>query len=196
MGPPEVRPAVEAERGRVVDVLTLAFATDPLARWAVPDPSAYVKWTPQFIDAFGCNGLSHGTAFVADAFAGAALWLPPDVEPDAERMSAIAEQCVPADVLPEFAAVFERMASYHPTQPHWYLPIIGVDPARQGRGYGAALMRHAAQIFDRDGAVAYLESSNARDLPLYERHGFEILAEVQIGGSPTVWPMLRTPNRR
>jgi hypothetical protein len=56
-------------------------------------------------------------------------------------------------------------------------------------------MRRAAQMFDRDGAIACLESSNARNLPLYERHGFEVLGEVQTGGSPTIWPMLRVPVR-
>jgi ribosomal protein S18 acetylase RimI-like enzyme len=85
------------------------------------------------------------------------------------------------------------MARYHPDGPHWYLPMIGVDPARQGRGYGAALMRHATQIFDRDGAVAYLESSNARNIPLYQRHGFEVLGTVQVGSSPEIVPMLRMP---
>ena len=193
MNPPVVRPATAAERRKVIDLITLAFVADPLARWAVPSPSAYLESMTEFVDAFGCNGLTHGTTYVVDDFAGAALWLPPGVEPDGERMQAVAAQCVPPEVLPEFAEVFERMGTYHPHEPHWYLPIIGVDPARQGRGYGAALMRHAADLLDRDRALAYLESSNARNLPLYERHGFEILDEVQIGGSPTIWPMLRFP---
>lgn len=193
MDPPVVRPATEAERRAVIDVITLAFVTDPLARWAVPNASDYLKYGPAFMDAFGCNGLPHGTAYVVGQFAGAALWLPPGVEPDGERMSAIAEKCVPADVQPEFAGVFEQMAGYHPHEPHWYLPIIGVDPALQGRGFGAALMRHAAQRFDRDGAIAYLESSNARNIPLYQRHGFEILGTVRVGSSPEIVPMLRMP---
>ncbi|HEY6599440.1 MAG TPA: GNAT family N-acetyltransferase [Pseudomonadales bacterium] len=193
MNPPVIRSATEAERSKVVDVILLAFAGDPLARWAVPNPGQYLKHVPGFLDAFGGNGLPHGTTFIADEFAGAALWLPPGVEPDGDRMDSIAAECIPTNVLPDFAAMFEQMAAYHPHEPHWYLPLIGVDPALQGRGYGAALMRHAAQKFDRDGAVAYLESSNPRNIPLYQRHGFEILGEVQVGGSPTIVPMLRVP---
>ncbi len=193
MNPPVVRSATEAERPNVIDVITLAFTADPLARWAVPDPTAYLESMTEIIDAFGCNGLPHGAAYVVDNFAGAALWLPPGVEPDEKRMGAITQECVPPDVFSDFAQVFERMARYHPDGPHWYLPMIGVDPARQGRGYGAALMRHATQIFDRDGAVAYLESSNARNIPLYQRHGFEVLGTVQVGSSPEIVPMLRMP---
>ena len=29
--------------------------------------------------------------------------------------------------------------------------------------------------------MAYLESSNPRNIPLYERHGFEALGEIQVG---------------
>ncbi len=195
MNPPVVRCATEAERRKVIDVITLAFVTDPMARWANPSAHAYLATMPDFIDVFGCGGLPHGTTYVVEGFAGAALWLAPGVQPDGERMAALmsAPSDAPAGVQAELAAVFEQMASYHPHEPHWYLPIIGVDPAQQGRGYGAALMRHAVQRFDREGAIAYLESSNPRNISLYQRHGFEILGTVQVGSSPEVVPMLRRP---
>ena len=84
------------------------------------------------------------------------------------------------------------MGRYHTSEPHWYLPLIGVDPARQGKGYGAALMRHALAACDRDGMPAYLESTNPRNVPLYERHGFALLGTIQAGSSPPIFPMLRT----
>ena len=59
-----------------------------------------------------------------------------------------------------------------------------------------ALLRHVTDRCDRDGVLAYLESSNPRNIPLYERHGFEILGHAQSGGSPVITPMLRKPQRR
>jgi hypothetical protein len=44
--------------------------------------------------------------------------------------------------------------------------------------------------------LAYLESSNLRNVPLYERHGFKVLGTIQAGGSPPITPMLRKPRRR
>jgi ribosomal protein S18 acetylase RimI-like enzyme len=88
------------------------------------------------------------------------------------------------------------MANYHPKEPHWYLPLLGVDPAHQNKGVGGALLRHVTDRCDRDGVAAYLESSNPRNIALYERHGFEILGRAQSGQSPVITPMLRRPRRR
>lgn len=92
----------------------------------------------------------------------------------------------------EVAAIFEQMDRHHPQVPHWYLPLIGVDPAHQDKGYGSALLRHALLLCDRDHAPAYLESSNPANIPLYRRHGFEVLGTIQAGTSPPLFPMLRS----
>jgi len=54
-------------------------------------------------------------------------------------------------------------------------------------------MSHALKIIDRDKRPAYLESTNAANLSLYKRFGFELLAKVQIGQSQARYPMLRQP---
>ncbi|MEQ8858895.1 MAG: N-acetyltransferase [Pseudomonadales bacterium] len=193
MSLPVVSAATESQRQAAISVITLAFASDPLARWALPDAAAFVAAMPTFVDAFGGPGLAHGATYLVDGGAGAALWLPPDVHPDDERMAAAMASHMDERVLEDMQGVFEQMSHYHPPQPHWYLPLIGVDPACQGRGLGAALMRHAVERCDADGVAAYLESSNPRNISLYERHGFEALGTIQVGGSPEVVPMLREP---
>ena len=191
----EVRSAKEQDKKAVIDVITLAFSTDPMARWAYPDPATYLAAMPETIKAFGGNGFAHGTVHLADDGAAAAMWLPPGVESDSERLAQLSEQYSPPDRLPEMMQVFEQMGAYHPHEPCWFLPLIGVDPARQGQGYGSALLRHALEQCDRDNVPAYLESSNPRNVPLYERHGFQALGSIQAGSSPTVVPMLRRPHK-
>ena len=189
----DVRSAEAKDHQVVISVITLAFSNDPMTRWALPDPAAYLAVMPQIAHAFGGNGFEHGTAHLIDGGGGAAMWLPPGVEPDSERLAALSEEHVGKDTLPDMMQVFERMAAYHPQEPCWYLPLIGVDPMFQGRGFGSALLRYTLDRCDREGTIAYLESSNPRNIPLYQRHGFQIMGEIQAGTSPTLVPMLRRP---
>lgn len=108
-------------------------------------------------------------------------------------MAQIVEDTVPDSIRGELYGVMEKMAEYHPREPHWYLPLIGVDPAHQRKGYGSALLGYALEQCDRDRQLAYLESSNPRNIPLYERHGFRAIGEIQVGTSPRMVPMVRTP---
>lgn len=188
-----VRQATGSDQDAVIGVITLAFSTDPMARWAFPDPATYVSVMPQLARAFGGNGFAHGTAHMVDGGLGAAMWLPPGVDPDGDTLASLTERHVPEDRLGDMMQVFALMERYHPQEPCWYLPLIGVDPTCQGRGYGSALLTYALQRCDGDGVVAYLESSNPRNIALYERHGFEVIGAIRSGTSPTMVPMLRRP---
>jgi GNAT superfamily N-acetyltransferase len=189
----DVHSASESERATVIGVIALAFAADPMARWFLPHPATYLAVMPDVAAAFGANGFPHGAAHLIEGGMGAAMWLPPGVAPDAETLMALTHTHAPADRVGDMMQIFEQMDRYHPSGPCWYLPLIGVDPAHQGRGCGSALMRHALAQCDRDGVFAYLESSNPRNVSLYLRHGFEIMGSIQVGSSPTLVPMLRRP---
>jgi GNAT superfamily N-acetyltransferase len=186
-----IRTATQADEAAAIAVVVLAFASDPITRWTWSDPGAYLAHFPAFVKAFGGRGFARGGALVAEDYAGAALWLPPGVGPDEEVMGEHLQRTAPAHLQGDIFALLEQMGSYHPSEPHWYLPLIGVDPARQGQGVGSALMRHALAACDRDKLPAYLESTNPQNIPLYERHGFELLGTIQAGSSPPLFPMLR-----
>jgi ribosomal protein S18 acetylase RimI-like enzyme len=176
---------------QAIAVLALAFSSDPPCRWAWPDPQQYLTSFPGFVRALGGRAFEQGTAYCLPGYAGAALWLPPRVQPDEEALIVLVRRTIAEEVQEGMFAVFEQMGRYHPEEPHWYLPLIGVDPAHQGRGYGSALLRHALTVCDRDSMPAYLESTSPESTRLYERHGFEVLGTIQIGASPPIFPMLR-----
>jgi GNAT superfamily N-acetyltransferase len=173
--------------------VVLAFAADPIARWNWPDSHQYLSNMPSLVRAFGGGAFTHASAYCSDDHAGAALWLRPGVHPDEQTLGEIVERSVSESIRGDSLAIFEQMATYHPPGPHWYLPLIGVDPAHQGKGYGAALMTFALQECDREHVPAYLESTNPRNISLYLRHGFKALGTIQVGTSPPIVPMLRAP---
>jgi ribosomal protein S18 acetylase RimI-like enzyme len=188
---PEVNPAEPNIRANAIDTIVLGFAADPMARWAWPDPTVYLATMPAFVDAFGGRAFEHGAAYVTEGTRAVALWLPPGVEPDEARMGAIMGETLRPEISEDIATIMNGMAEHHPHEPHWYLPFIATDPIWRGQGLGALLMKHVLRRCDEEGISAYLESSNPRNISLYERHGFEIIGNIQSGSSPVLTPMLR-----
>ncbi|MGB7088358.1 MAG: GNAT family N-acetyltransferase [Phormidesmis sp.] len=176
-----------------VDVLVRAFASDPVIRWTWPELPSYVTHFPSFVQVFGGKAFAQGSAYYVDGYAGVALWLPPAIHPDEEALSNLLQRTVSEQRQRDLFAVFEEMDRYHPSEPHWYLPLIGIDPSQQSQGYGSALMRHALMQCDRDQTLAYLESTSVKSIPFYQRHGFKLLGTIQVGTSPPLFPMLRKP---
>ncbi len=180
-----------ADQERAIATLTMAFSADPVTRWLYPEADTYLKYFPQVVRAFGGRAFENSSAHAANDFVAAALWLPPGVGPEDEAMGRVLADSVPESRQEGVFAVLGQMGDFHPHEPHWYLPLIGVDPANQGQGYGSALLAHALAEVDRQHRPSYLESSNPRNIPLYQRHGFEVLGTIQEGGSPPITPMLR-----
>ncbi len=191
----EIRAAAPADAERCAAVLTLAFGSDPVCRWAWPDASRYLEAFPRFVRAFGGAAFAAGTAYCVGDGCGVALWLPPGASPDEESLTSLIQQTAPAAVQDALFSMFEQMAGYHPKEPHWHLPLMGVEPGRQGCGCGSALLEDTLAECDRLGMPVYLEATSPRNVPLYERHGFVAVGEIQAATSPPLTPMVRRPRR-
>ncbi|PSC69431.1 GNAT family N-acetyltransferase isoform B [Micractinium conductrix] len=77
--------------------------------------------------------------------------------------------------------------------------FVGVHPERQGRGLGAALLRHLCALADAAAKHLYLEASTPRSAALYARHGFVGVADKPLGGpgeegAPVLRVMVRPPS--
>lgn len=187
-----VRPASNAEAGRIASMMTLGFADDPGCRRLYPDPEQYLTFFPEFVRLYGGAAFDHGGAHVNDGI-GAALWIAPNAHPDGEAIDDLIERSVDAAARPELFEVYAVMSGGHPQEPAWFLPLISVDPFVRGSGLGSALMEYGLAVCDRDGVPAYLGSTHRRNIPFYERFGFERVRTIEIGGHPPVYPMLRRP---
>lgn len=191
-----VAPARPGQVDALFSTLTLAFAADPAARWMFPDPQQYLRWFPEFARAFAGAAIADGTAWVCEDLAGAALWLRPDADFDDKAFAAVIADGVADREKAHAFAVFDEMARWHPAEPHWYLPLIGVEPARQGHGSGGALLQPVLAQCDETRQLAYLEATSPKNRTLYERHGFRAVGEIRVGGCPPITPMLRKPRPR
>jgi len=108
-----------------------------------------------------------------------------------QHSDSLLERTVARHRLDVMLEVLRQMGGFHPSEPHWHLTFLGVDPAQQHKGYGSSLLKHGLARCDETREPVYLESTNPRNTPLYERHGFRILGTIQVGDSPPIFPMLR-----
>ena len=188
-----VKTATADDEPALLDVLTLAFVADPFVRWLWPDARHYLIHGSSYIRAFGGKAFAHGTAYYIDGRRGAALWLPPDANVDRSKVLALALVSVSRQIRDDVIALVKQASGSHPNEPHWFLPIIGIDPIYRRKGYGSALMRDALDACDRDKTLAYVECTSMESVPFYMRHGFEVLTETKVGSGPIIIPMLRKP---
>ncbi len=176
--------------------LTLAFAEDPPSRWLFPEPEAFARHFAEFALAFGGGAIADGTALEIEGHAGVALWMSPGIEPDEGALLDVIERSVTAPRRARVHDLLAEMGRLHPSGDHWYLPLIGVDPRRQGAGLGSALLRPALRAADAMQLPAYLEATCPLNVRLYLRHGFEPTGEIRIHDCPVITPMLRQPRGR
>jgi GNAT superfamily N-acetyltransferase len=89
------------------------------------------------------------------------------------------------------AALYDEIAEKgRPTAPHYYLGVIGTNPAMHGRGIGTQLLKSFCDLSASDplsGGV-YLETANPPNVRFYERAGFAVTGQGSLG-SATLWCM-------
>lgn len=79
--------------------------------------------------------------------------------------------------------------------PHWYLLVLGVDPARQKGGLGSALIEAGASQAQKAGLPCYLETMTQSNVDYYTKRGFKVAEEFDVAGKVHTWAMVREPQR-
>jgi len=190
---------------RAVDTLVRAFAEDPAINNLFPDAPGR---RARLAHVFGIElryGLRYGRVDRVPADAAVAIWARPEhTWPTWWRL--IRAGILATPLVLGFRAAWRTLRFQHFLEstrrrllksPHWYLIAIGVRPGQQGRGLGAALLRHGVERAQATGFPCYLETANARNLPFYEQHGFRVVGERRLPrGGPAIWGLVAGLVRR
>jgi GNAT superfamily N-acetyltransferase len=180
----------------VAIALTDAFFYDPVVTWTMPDVDRRGRRLLPLFSTMAESFLPHNEVRVTGDGIGAALWLPPGAEAvpaeDAEQLGATFAALLGPDA-PRLFELMELLDAHHPQEPCYYLQLVGVVPAHQGRGLGTRLMRPVLDQCDAQGIGAYLEATTPASRRLYERLGFAVTGEISPAGGPPLWPMWREP---
>jgi GNAT superfamily N-acetyltransferase len=187
------------DKNQAVDVLASAFAEYPVMRYVLRDGALYDLHLKELVGFFCETRLTRrwplwGVRSEGELVAVAGInepihvtW-PPQLHQVYENLKATIG-----------TAAVERLESYEnessghePEAPHYFLGIIGVSPAYQGKGYARILIDRLQRLSESDpiSTGVCLSTENARNLPIYKHLGFEVIAEAQVGELHT-WCMFR-----
>ena len=189
MTEPVARVAGADDLDRVVEILTGAFFTDPTWSWAFPDAERRPAQLASLWRLLVEGAARYPSVWLnADATA-TAVWIPPggtELSPEQDELVAplVVDLLGSADA-PRVLAMMEGFSEHHPHDAdHYYLTLLGTDPAHRGNGLGLQLLEDTLALADEDGVGAYLEASNPVNVALYARYGFRPHATFSV--SPEV----------
>lgn len=195
---------VVAARGDIDDAavsLCEAFVNDPIFDWFMREDAGRTAARRRFFKVVLREvALPDGAIERPKSGGAAAVWIPSEklgAQPVHREIRALPMLMNAAGVnrFSRLLQLRKAMDARHPMEtPHDYLWFLGVRPSLQGLGVGSRLLAAHAERMDATGRAGFLETATPRNLPLYQRHGFEIIADYRPApGGPLIWAMWRQP---
>ncbi|MBS9402532.1 GNAT family N-acetyltransferase [Halomonas sp. TRM85114] len=182
--------ASPSEMNEIAAIMDKGFEADPTVNWVLTERD-FMTSHRKFVEVCARPAFNVGGVHVFTDFSGASIWYPPGVGLDEAELARVFENLDRQDRIASFFSLLDACVKFRPEKPYWELELLAVDPEQQRQGRGAKLLEYGLQNCDGEHALVYLESSNPANLSFYHRHGFELLAEVQLPGTPKRFPMLR-----
>lgn len=188
--------ANEADVPKLSRALALAFQADPVFKWVIPDPARRRERLPDVFAAFAALYLPYEETYLAGDALGVALWAPAGSEPfSVEQLETFGERLgtVLGDDAERALELDAILDEHHPDQAAFYLQFMGVTPEQQGRGLGSRLLTTVLDLCDSTNTPAFLDATSPDNRRLYQRHGFQTMAQIDLPGGPSLWAMWRDP---
>jgi ribosomal protein S18 acetylase RimI-like enzyme len=189
--PSRIARASNADLDAAAHILAAAFESYEWTRWSIPADDYAVR-LERLQRLYLGHALEHGIVLVgglgADDVNGVIAVLSPSAPAPSDEIQAQVAELHGA----RLAVIASAGTPPFPDEV-WNLATLGVHPEAQGHGLGAALIGAALAEVDASRIVAdtALETSDDRNVRLYERAGFTLTARTRIQDGPTVYSMLR-----
>ena len=199
----KIVPLEAHQLSRAYEVMGRAFQDDQLLKYLVPDDAKRARLAPSFVGMVVRYCSSYGEVHTTPTLKGVACWLRPNHS--SPTFTGIVRTGLLTEPLKfgwaglrrfmDMVSYTEKVHKRAAPGPHWYLWGLGVEPSKQGRGIGGALMLPILARAGADGLPCYLETQNEANVPFYRKHGFEVVSAGEVPKRGLrVWAMVRDPH--
>jgi GNAT superfamily N-acetyltransferase len=197
--PIPAREATPADLDAIVAALTTAFFDDPLWGPAYPDPGRRAVQAATLWRFLVASALRYPWTFVSEGAEAAAVWIPPNgielTHDEESHVEGLLVEATGEETASGILNLFGLFEAARPTEPHFYLSLLGVHDDHRGKGLGMSLLAENLERIDALGAPAYLESSNPGNNARYEKAGFVAHGEIVVPATghvmTTMWRSAR-----
>lgn len=195
-------PLVTHQYKQAAEIMGDAFLNDPLWQYLVPNESRRAQVVALSMGILVRYSLQYGKIYTTLTLDGIACWLPPgETTPSFGRLVRIGVRSAPLQLgltgFHRYMAVDSYSGKIHKNivpGNHWYLWGLGVKPSNQGQGIGGMLIQPVLAQADMNRLSCYLETMNERNVPFYQKHGFQVVSDGAVPGHKLrIWTMLREP---
>jgi ribosomal protein S18 acetylase RimI-like enzyme len=172
-------------------VLGLAFADNPSTLANVHGDRATARRTTERAVRIVKLGRKYSYVLVAEhegRIAGvlnAAQWPHCQPGPWEKLKTAPAMIRVMGSALPRAFTMMSARERHDPGQAHWHIGPVGVHPESQCQGVGTALLETFLRMADEERCPAFLETDVDKNVALYQKFGFTVIARQDIIGIDT-----------
>ena len=171
-----VRPASLDDVDRIVDTMTTAFFNDPLWGPAFPDVELRAGQASAFWRLLVTSSLRYPHTLVTENVESAAVWIPPGgtelSEAELDRFEDFLVSLCGRSVADGILTIAAQFEAARPSEPHFYLSLLGTHADHRGSGWGMRLLRENLARVDALGVPVYLESCNPANDERYHSVGF------------------------
>ena len=166
-----------ADDKRVADILTEAFVDNQSVNYVVQQDRHRLNRIRCLMQYAVATGRDFGEVWLSDDRNACAI----TVLPDQKHFTVAAARrdvrlAISATGLGNVYRTLRREAQIkaaHPDSPFCHLWFVGVAKAAQGQGKGSRLLQTVMDHYQAQQRPIYLETSTRRNLPWYQRFGFE-----------------------
>jgi GNAT superfamily N-acetyltransferase len=185
--------------------LANAFVNYPVSVFFTPDEAKRKKRQPGISRRILRNSIKSGEVYITSPkMEGVAIWmLNNNQTAEKKRKQSLRDRIgalsIDKETKKRQQAFFEYSDSIRkrvlPAK-YWYLQMLGVNPAYQGKGFSSRLVKPMLARAEKEGLPVFLETQLKKNVTLYEHFGFKVVEDGMIPGSTVnSWAMVKEPKQ-